>query len=93
MGVIMEAVLQSFGLVVASEMGDKTQILALILSLRFKKPWTVVAAIFVATLLNHSLAAAIGGWVGSALPENLLRNFLAVAFFVFSIWVLIPDKM
>lgn len=89
----MEAILQSFGLVVASEMGDKTQLLALILALRFKKPWTVMAGILVATLLNHGLATVVGGWIGSQVPEELLRLGLAGIFFAFAIWILVPDKM
>ncbi len=89
----MEALLQSFGLVLASEMGDKTQLLALILALRFKKPWAVMAGILVATVLNHGLATLVGGWIGSMVPEDTLRIILAVVFFAFAIWILVPDKM
>lgn len=89
----MEALLQSFGLVLASEMGDKTQLLALVLALRFKKPWVVMAGILVATLLNHGLATAVGGWLGSMVPENTLRIGLAVIFFAFAAWILVPDKI
>lgn len=89
----MEAVFQSFGLVLASEMGDKTQLLALILALRFKKPWTVMAGILVATLLNHGLATYVGRWVGGQVPADYLRYGLGVIFFVFALWILVPDKM
>lgn len=89
----MEAIIQSFGLVLASEMGDKTQLLALILALRFKKPWTVMAGILVATVLNHGLATLLGGWLASHVPEEYLRAGLAVIFFAFALWILVPDKI
>lgn len=89
----MDALLQSFSLVLASEMGDKTQLLALILALRFKKPWVVMAGILVATLLNHGIATIIGGWIGSQFPENTLRIGLSVIFFAFAAWILVPDKI
>lgn len=89
----MEALLQSFGLVFASEMGDKTQLLALVLTLRFKKPFAIMAGILMATLLNHGLATLVGGWIGSQFPEQTLRIALALVFFGFAIWILIPDTI
>ncbi len=89
----MEALLQSFGLVLASEMGDKTQLLALVLALRFKKPLTVMAGILAATLLNHGLATMVGGWIGSQFSSQTLRIALAVIFFAFALWILVPDKL
>lgn len=89
----MEALFQSFGLVVASEMGDKTQLLALVLALRFKKPVIVMLGILVATLLNHGLATALGGWIGSQVSERTLHISLAVIFFAFALWILVPDKL
>ncbi|MGE0171876.1 MAG: TMEM165/GDT1 family protein [Oligoflexales bacterium] len=89
----MDALIQSFGLVLISEMGDKTQLLALILALRFKKPWTVMAGILVATIFNHGLASLAGGWVGSQISEQTLRIALAVIFFAFALWMLVPDKL
>lgn len=90
---LMDALLQSFGLVVASEMGDKTQLLALVLALRFKRPWIVMAGILVATLLNHGLATLLGGWVASLVSPDTLKIGLAVLFLVFAVWILIPDKL
>lgn len=88
----MEAILNSFLLVSLSEMGDKTQLLAFILASRYKRPWPVFWGIFVATLANHFLAAWGGSWISSFIPPNYLRIGLAVTFFAFAIWVLIPDK-
>ena len=73
-------------------MGDKTQLLALLLALRFKKPWTIMAAILAATLLNHGIASWLGGWVSSLLSPVVLRYVLAAIFVGFAAWILIPDK-
>ncbi len=89
----MEALYQSFGLVLASEMGDKTQLLALILALRFKKPLIVMFGILIATLLNHGLATVVGGWIGSQVSEDHLKIALSVIFVAFAVWVLVPDKI
>ena len=63
----MEAFLVSTGIVALSEMGDKTQLLALILATRFRQPWPIILGIFVATLINHALAGAAGAWVTTVL--------------------------
>lgn len=88
----MEVVFNSFLLVALSEMGDKTQLLAFVLAARFKKPWTVFWGIFVATLLNHALAAYAGQWISQLIPPFYLKWGLALTFFAFAAWVLIPDK-
>ena len=88
----MEAILNSFLLVFAGEMGDKTQLLALILTIRYKKPWTIFAGVFVATLLNHALASWAGAWAASFFTPMTLKWSLAIIFFVFGLWILIPDK-
>lgn len=88
----MEQILQSFLVVAATEMGDKTQLLAFLLASRFKKPWTVFWGILVATILNHALSAVLGQWVAHQLDPNVLKWILALAFFGFAIWVLFPDK-
>ena len=59
----MAAFLVSTGIVTLAEMGDKTQLLALLLAARFKKPWPIVIGIFVATVVNHALAGALGAWI------------------------------
>lgn len=89
----MESLLQSFILVASSEMGDKTQLLALVLVLRFKQPGPILLGILVATLANHGLATWIGTWVGGQFSEETLRYALAVLFFGFGLWILVPDKL
>ncbi len=88
----MEALINSFLLVFAGEMGDKTQHLALIFACRYKKPWTILSAVFVATLLNHALASWVGEWLSLQVSAQLLQWVLAFVFFVFAVWILIPDK-
>lgn len=88
----MDALLNSFLLVFAGEMGDKTQLLSLILAARYKKPWTILAGVTVATLLNHALAAWFGNTLASLVSPAVLKWGLALIFFAFAAWILIPDK-
>lgn len=90
---MMDAFLISTGLVALAEMGDKTQLLALLLAARFGKPVPILLAIFVATLLNHALAAALGQWVSSLLSDDLLRWLLGLSFLAMAGWMLIPDQL
>ncbi|MCX6116838.1 MAG: TMEM165/GDT1 family protein [Proteobacteria bacterium] len=89
----MSELIQSFLLVVFSEMGDKTQLLALMLAVRFKKPLLVMLGILVATILNHGLATILGQWIGSIVSPENLRLGLALLFICFAIWILVPDKL
>lgn len=88
----LEALFNSFWLVLVSEMGDKTQLLALVLILRFKRPWSIMAGILLATLLNHGMASWLGGWISSLLSPTVLRYSLAAIFVGFALWILVPDK-
>jgi putative Ca2+/H+ antiporter (TMEM165/GDT1 family) len=89
----MEAFLISTGIVALAEMGDKTQLLSLVLAARFRKPWPIVLGIFVATLLNHALAGAVGSWVTTWLGPTALRWVLGLSFIAMAVWMLIPDKL
>lgn len=89
----MEAFLVSTGVVALAEMGDKTQLLALVLALRFRKPWPIVLGILVATLANHAMAGALGVWVTTLLGPTVLRWVLGGSFIAMAIWMLIPDKL
>jgi Ca2+/H+ antiporter, TMEM165/GDT1 family len=89
----MEAFLVSTGLVALAEMGDKTQLLALVLAARFKKPWPIVLGILAATLVNHGLAGALGAWVTTQIGPQTLRWILAASFFAMAVWMLIPDRL
>jgi putative Ca2+/H+ antiporter (TMEM165/GDT1 family) len=89
----LEAFLVSTGIVALAEMGDKTQLLSLVLAARFRKPWPIVLGILVATLVNHALAGAVGSWVTNALGPEVLRWVLGGSFIAMAIWMLIPDKL
>ncbi|MEN9629529.1 MAG: hypothetical protein RJA10_2756, partial [Pseudomonadota bacterium] len=88
----MEAFLVSTGLVALGEMGDKTQLLALMLTARLRKPWPIVAGILVATLANHALAGWVGEWVSHALGPELLRWIVGGSFLAMAAWMLVPDQ-
>ncbi|MES2802047.1 MAG: TMEM165/GDT1 family protein [Bdellovibrionota bacterium] len=88
----MEAIINSTILVFISEMGDKTQLLALVLAARFRKPIPILLGIFVATLLNHALASYAGSFITNYFAPSTLRLLLAVTFVGFGLWILIPDK-
>ena len=89
----MDAFLVSTGIVALAEMGDKTQLLALLLAGRFRKPWPIVWGILVATLVNHALAGALGTWVTTFLGPTVLRWVLGGSFIAMALWMLIPDKL
>lgn len=88
----MDALVNSFLLVFAGEMGDKTQLLSLLLVARYRQPWIILAGVFVATLLNHALASWVGGFAAAQVSPSTLQWSLAILFFAFAIWILIPDK-
>lgn len=89
----LEALLVSIGMVALAEVGDKTQLLTLVLAARFKKPWPIVAGIFAATLLNHAIAGAIGAWLTRALGPDAMRWILGISFIAMAAWMLKPDKL
>ena len=79
--------------VAIAEIGDKTQLLALLLAARFRRPWPIIAGIFVATVLNHALAGWLGALVASHLSPEVLRWIVAVSFLAIGVWTLIPDRI
>ncbi|HEY2658184.1 MAG TPA: TMEM165/GDT1 family protein [Caulobacteraceae bacterium] len=88
----MEPVLISAMVVALAEIGDRTQLLAIVLATRFRKPWPVIAGIFVATLANHGLAATAGFLISDFLHGRWLQYVVAASFFATAVWALIPDK-
>lgn len=88
----MEAFLVSTGIVALAEIGDKTQLLALLLATRFRAPWPIVAGIFVATVANHALASAVGAWIVQFVGPGAMRWFLGISFLLMAAWTLIPDS-
>ncbi|MCE9649903.1 MAG: TMEM165/GDT1 family protein [Parvibaculum sp.] len=89
----MEAFFISMSAVAVAEIGDKTQLLALVLAARFRKPLPIIAGIFVATIVNHALAAELGILIAGWLTPEILNWVLGVSFIAAGIWMLIPDKV
>jgi len=90
---VLQAFLWSTGVVALGEMGDKTQLLALVLAARFKRPWPIVAGIAAATLANHTLAAALGHWIALQLGATVLRWAVGLGFIAMAAWMLVPDRL
>lgn len=89
---LVEAFLVSTGIVALGEMGDKTQLLALLLAARFKRPAPIILGILVATLANHTLAAMVGAWIASQFGPQVMRWVIGLGFIAMGAWVLVPDK-
>ena len=89
----MEAFFVSTAVVALGEIGDKTQLLALFLAVRFRRPWPIVAGILVATLVNHTIAGALGNWIRGAVAPDALKWLLALSFFAVAAWTLKPDTL
>jgi putative Ca2+/H+ antiporter (TMEM165/GDT1 family) len=89
----MEAFLISTGIVALAEIGDKTQLLALVLAARFRKPVPIILGILAATLANHAMAGAAGAWISALIGPTAMRWVLGVSFIAMAIWTLIPDKL
>lgn len=89
----MEALLTSTAVVALAEIGDKTQLLAIVLATRFKRPVPIIAGILVATLANHFLAALVGSTAASLLQGQWFRYLVALSFIAMALWTLVPDKL
>lgn len=89
----MESFLVATGLVALAEIGDKTQLLAFVLAVKFRRPVPVVAGILVATLANHGIAAVFGAWLADLISPEALRWLLGLSFIAMAAWVLVPDDL
>lgn len=89
----MEALLTSLGVVAIAEIGDRTQLLSLVLASQFRRPVPIICGIFLATLANHAAAALAGEWVGDLLSPAALGWVLGVAFLGMAAWMLVPDRL
>lgn len=74
-------------------MGDKTQLLSLVLAARFRRPWPIIAGIFVATVFNHAAAGALGAWITNLAGPDVMRWVLGISFLAMAVWTLIPDSI
>ena len=88
----MEAFLISTGIVALAEMGDKTQLLSLVLAARFCQSWPIVCGILVATLANHALAGGLGTGITGLMGPTVLRWVLGVSFLVMAACMLVLDS-
>ena len=89
----MHALLVSTGLVALAEIGDKTQLLTLMLAARFQRPWPIIAGILAATLANHAAAGLAGTLLGEMLSGEWLRWIVGLSFLATAIWALFPDRL
>ncbi|HSL47447.1 MAG TPA: TMEM165/GDT1 family protein [Candidatus Deferrimicrobiaceae bacterium] len=87
----MITLLSSSVVVALAEMGDKTQLIALILGLRYRRPWIVMTGILIATVRNHALAPAVV-WGAARFDRQVLELVLSVSFIAFGLWTLVPDR-
>lgn len=88
----MQAVFDSVLIVALAEMGDKTQLLSLMLVLRYKKPWAIMAGVFIATVANHMMATWVGTFVAAKVPPLYLHYAISAMFIGFGLWLLKPDS-
>jgi Ca2+/H+ antiporter, TMEM165/GDT1 family len=89
----LEAYAVSVGVVALGEMGDKTQLLALLLAARFRAPRPIILGILVATLANHAAASALGAWLTQVIEPRWMRWGLGASFIGVALWMLIPDRV
>ena len=87
----LEAFVVSTGAVALGEMGDKTQLMAMLMAVRYRRPWTIIAGIFVAMLISHSAAAALGAGLTALLNPTWLRWGLGLGFIAVAAWMLKPE--
>ena len=89
----MDAFFVSTAVVAVAEIGDKTQLLALVLACRFRKPMPILFGMLAATLANHAAAAFAGTWITQSVDPAILRWVLGASFLAVAVWALIPDKL
>lgn len=89
----MEAFLVSITTVAVAEMGDRTQLLSLVLAAHYRKPWPILAGVLCATLANHALAGLIGVWFGEFLTASVLDATVGASMLAMAVWSLKPDRL
>lgn len=88
----MQAFLVSFGAVALAEIGDKTQLLALMLAAKFRRPWPICAGIVLAALLSEAIAAFIGAWLAQWMTPTVQRWLIGLSFLAVAVWAALPEK-
>jgi len=90
---MIQALLVSLSTVALAELGDRTQLLVLVLATRFRRPWPIVAGVVCATLISHGVAAAVGAWVGTRLRTGILDVAVGASMVLMGLWMLKPDAL
>lgn len=90
---MLQPFLVSTSVVALAEIGDKTQLLSLVLAARYRKPLPIVLGVLVATLLNHSGAGGLGTLLANWLSPALMNWAVVASFALMAIWILVPDKL
>ncbi len=88
-----QAFLISTGAVALAEIGDKTQLLSLVLAARYRAPLPIILGVLTATLVNHAGAGALGAWLGALVTPTVMRWALAASFIAMGFWILVPDRL
>jgi putative Ca2+/H+ antiporter (TMEM165/GDT1 family) len=88
----VQAVVDSILIVALAEMGDKTQLLSLMLVLRYKRPWAIMAGVFLATVANHMMATWVGTLIAAKVSSHYLHYAISLLFIGFGLWLLKPDS-
>lgn len=88
----MEPFLVSTMVVGLAEIGDKTQILSLMLAARFLRPIPIIFGILFASIANHAAAGLAGSYFADLLSGTLLHWILGLSFLSVAVWALFPDK-
>jgi Ca2+/H+ antiporter, TMEM165/GDT1 family len=89
----MEAFLVSITTISVAEIGDRTQLLSLVLAARYRRPWPIIAGILCATLANHAAAGFVGVWFGALLKPRTLQIVVGISMVAMALWTLKPDKL
>ncbi|MFI4970756.1 MAG: TMEM165/GDT1 family protein [Lysobacterales bacterium] len=88
----MQTLFISTAAVAIAEIGDKTQLLSLILAAKYRRPWPICLGIFAATIVNHAIAGSAGALVAQWLSPTTLKWIVAASFFAVAAWTLVPDR-
>jgi Ca2+/H+ antiporter, TMEM165/GDT1 family len=90
---MLQAFIVSTGVVALAEIGDKTQLLSLILAARYRKPLPIVLGVLTATLVNHAAAGGLGTWLSQTLSPAVLNWAVVASFALMAVWVFVPDRL
>ncbi len=89
----MQSFLVSAGVVALAEIGDKTQLLSLVLAARYRKPLPIILGVLAATLANHAPAGGIGTLLAGWLSPTIMNWAVVASFALMAVWILVPDKL